>query len=143
MNFWDQIPMADFLSYVLLGHSAYNNTGHFWRSQVEKLANKSPKSISCHIESSIMIKYIISQHLGSSGFFSGQFLKFVGNKTRHWKITFLPQREQKFIFERHLRCLTAYILLITNYTDLPDPIWTVKIGFKPFLSFNTKTPSLL
>ena len=33
--------------------------------------------------------------------------------------------------------------MITNYTDLPDPIWTVKIGFNTFLSFNTKTPSLL
>ena len=29
------------------------------------------------------------------------------------------------------------------YTDLPDPIWMVKIGFNTFLSFNTKTPSLL
>ena len=32
--------------------------------------------------------------------------------------------------------------MITNYTDLSDPIWTVKIGFNPSLSFNTKTPSL-
>ena len=66
-----------------MGHSAQNNTGHFRRSQVEKLANKGPKSISCHIESSKMIKYIISQHLESSRFFLGQFLKFGGNKTRH------------------------------------------------------------
>ena len=33
--------------------------------------------------------------------------------------------------------------MITNYTDLRDPVWTVKIGFNPFLSFNTKAPSLL
>ena len=57
----------------LEGHSAKNNTGHFQRSQIEKLANKGPKSISCHIESSIMIIYIISQHLGSSRFYLGQF----------------------------------------------------------------------
>ena len=52
-------------------------------------------------------------------------------------------KKAKIHKKRHLRCPTAYILLITNYTDLPDPIWTVKICFNPFLSFNTKTPSLL
>ena len=57
----------------LWGHSAKNNTGHFRSSLVEELANKGPKSISCHLESSIMIIYIISQHLGSSRFYLGQF----------------------------------------------------------------------
>ena len=34
----------------------------FQRFQVEKSAIKGPKSITCHIESSITIIYIISQH---------------------------------------------------------------------------------
>ena len=37
----------------LLGHSVYNNTEHFSRSQVENLSIKGQKSISYHIESSI------------------------------------------------------------------------------------------
>ena len=37
----------------LWGHSVYNNTEHFSRSQVENLSIKGQKSISYHIESSI------------------------------------------------------------------------------------------
>ena len=38
---------------IILGHSVYNNTEHFSRSQVENLSIKGQKSISYHIESSI------------------------------------------------------------------------------------------
>ena len=41
------------VNFVQMGHSVYNNTEHFSRSQVENLSIKGQKSISYHIESSI------------------------------------------------------------------------------------------